>query len=98
MHRTIGLLLLGVLALNLIDYGLTLRALSLGVQEANPFMDFLLHYPPTVDLCKLVAVPLFLVIIWILRHRVNPRRLLYYAWAIFLPYLALTGWHIIYGW
>ena len=96
--RVLGVLLLAVLAFNLIDYGLTLRVLSLGAQEANPLMGFLLHYPPAVAICKLVVVPFLLVIIWLLRHRANPRRLIYYAWALFLPYLALIGWHIIYGW
>ena len=94
MHRTIGLLLLGVLALNLIDYGLTLRALSLGATEGNPIMDWMLQRPPAFDLYKLVAVPSFLVAVWRLRHRVDPRRMAYYAWAVFLPYLSLMGWHV----
>ncbi len=65
--RCIGYTLIAIGVFNFADYLLTLRALSLGIPEGNPYMDALIG-TPWFPIVKLVIVPVGLYRIWMLRH------------------------------
>ncbi len=86
-ERTLFYLLIGTAAFNAADYMLTLLALRLGYRELNPLMDLVVH-TPYFPLIKLVLIPIMLYYVWVRRHLVG-RRIMLYAWIAFLVYLSL---------
>jgi hypothetical protein len=63
--RTLVALLLVVNALNLIDFALTLNALALGADEANPVMATLFEAGPAwAGVFKVAAVALASLLVW----------------------------------
>ncbi len=65
--RWIKVALIGIGIFNFADYFLTLRALSLGIPEGNPYMDALIG-TPWFAVVKLIVVPAGLYRIWMVRH------------------------------
>lgn len=92
IRSTLAITLPGVWLLNVADYFLTCRALAAGAVEVNPVMAMVVGTPlfPAV---KLVAVPLLLLLIWRLRHRV--KRTAAYVWVPLVVYSMLMVWHLI---
>lgn len=86
-ERLLWLLLIGIAAFNKSDFLLTLDALERGFHEANPILAPMVgtHEFPLV---KLVLVPLLLVFLWLIRHRVG-KRLINYVWIPFISYFSL---------
>ncbi len=76
---------------NVLDYLLTLRALNLGFEEANPLVAAIIE-TPLFPLVKLVAVPLVLWGIWLLRRRTRPG-ILRLVWLAFSAYALLMIYH-----
>ena len=91
------ILLIGIFILNIADYVFTEIALSLGAEEANPFLA------PIVDtiwfpIVKVFIVSAFILFIWLVRERIlaGKRRkfILFGLWITFFAYLAVIAWHI----
>ena len=95
--RIFGSLLFFLGILNILDYFFTVKALSLGADEANPVM---LAAMETTDylfpLIKLVLVPLGLFGVWLARGRIAKRSRVIMAslWVVTLAYATVTGWHL----
>ena len=65
----IAVALATIVALNIADYALTLRALERGAREANPIMATLFAHDPTVALAfKLFTAVAVVLVIWQLRR------------------------------
>ncbi len=77
-ERLLWLLLMGIFAFNKVDFLLTLDALEMGFREANPFLVPLVG-TPAFPLVKLLVVPLLLLLVWSIRHRVGDRLVRYMA-------------------
>ncbi len=90
--KWIAYILVAIGALNFADYFLTLRALSFGIEEGNPYMDALIG-TPWFPIVKLLLVPLGLYRIWTLRDGMGwiSRSLLILA---LLAYSWVTGYHM----
>lgn len=69
-RRGITYLLIGIAVFNFADYFLTLRAISLGIQEGNPYMAPLIG-TPWFTVVKLLIVPLGLYRIYNLRRGIG---------------------------
>jgi len=93
-NRILAFLLLGLFLLNIADYAFTVRALSWGVPEANPFMNAIV-FTALFPAVKIGLVTVSLLAIWFLRNRINRlRRVIMLAlWATFLVYAGTTAWH-----
>ena len=92
MHENkLRFMLIAVALFNAADYFLTLAAVSKGAVEGNPFMDAILH-TPFFPLVKLVAVPVGLYWLWVVRHKARPG-FMRLVWVAFLAYGFLTVWH-----
>ncbi|MFO8059804.1 MAG: DUF5658 family protein [Bacillota bacterium] len=78
-------------AFNALDYFLTLRALNLGFEEANPIVAAIIG-TPFFPVVKLVAVPLCLWLMWLLRRRTRPG-VLRLVWVAFSVYVLLMLYH-----
>lgn len=86
-------LLVVVNALNLIDFGLTLNALSLGASEANPLMATLLDVSPVwAGIFKAVAVVVATAIVWGCRRY---RKALVAAVFMVLVFSGVFVYHIV---
>lgn len=86
-------LLVAVNALNLIDFGFTLNALSLGAGEANPVMASLFEAGPVwAGLFKTVAVLVATAIVWECRRY---RKALAAGVLILLVFVAVFVYHIV---
>ena len=86
-ERLLWLLLLGIAAFNKSDYLLTLDALERGFREANPILAPMVG-SYEFHLVKLLLVPLLLMLIWLIRHRMG-ERLVNYVWVPFISYFSL---------
>ncbi len=86
--------ILGAIAVfNFADYFLTLRAISLGIEEGNPYMAALIG-TPWFAVVKLLVVPLGLYRIYTLRRDIGwiSSALLV---VIFTIYTAVTAYHVL---
>ncbi|WP_242661376.1 DUF5658 family protein [Alkaliphilus metalliredigens] len=86
-YKLLWVLLFGTGVFNVCDYFLTLKAIGMGYEEANPLVDGILH-TPLFPITKLLIVPALLVLIWFLRKRVG-KRVMLYAWTVFIAYFSL---------
>ena len=94
-NKMLQTLLIALAALNIADYLLTLRALSLGAVEANPIMAAAINagmFGPV----KLLAVPLICLGIWCARDRVRLAVRGLVAGAV-VVYGGLMVWHGVAG-
>lgn len=92
MVKTRSFMIVGVMLVltglfNVLDYYFTLKALSIGYEEANPVVDIILD-TPLFPIIKLVVIPAMLFIIWLLRDKVE-KRLAWYVGTVFVAYSAL---------
>lgn len=87
-------ILIILIALNVLDYGFTMRAVyALNIPEANPFMDLALG-SPLFALIKLVIVPAMCYIIWVTRESWQQRLLIGGLLGfVLLAYSGVTVWH-----
>ena len=90
-------LLTGILILNIADYVFTEIALSLGAEEANPFLA------PIVDtiwfpIVKVFIISTFVLFIWLVKEYILAGKLkkviLFGLWVAFIAYFAVMVWHI----
>jgi len=90
-NKALRIILIALAAMNVADYLLTLRALSLGATEANPIMAAAMDagmFGPV----KLLAVPLICLGIWCVRDRVRLAVRGMVAGAVAV-YAGLMVWH-----
>lgn len=87
LERLLRLLLYGIAAFNKADYFLTLDALDRGFKEANPLLAPMVG-TYQFHLVKLMLVPLLLIFLWQMRHRIGAS-LVKLAWIPFIGYLTL---------
>lgn len=80
------LVLIGVF--NAADYYFTETLAALGGQELNPLTAPLINTPYFAVL-KLIVIPLLLLFIWLVRKKINPKRLQIYTFVLFLCYFSL---------
>jgi len=91
MERLLWLQLIGIATFNKVDYLMTLEALERGFKEANPFLAPMVgtfEFP----LVKLLLVPLLLLLLWQLRHKIR-RSLVTLAWVPFVAYSSVVLYH-----
>ncbi len=92
-NKALRIILIALAAMNVADYLLTLRALSLGATEANPIMAAAMDaglFGPV----KLLAVPLVCLGIWCARARLRLAVRGMVAGAAVI-YGGLMVWHVI---
>ena len=94
-YRIFNFLLLALAALNLLDYALTLKALSRGVPEGNPLMDAALELG-IFHLVKAALPTALLVLTWLFSDRIRRIRasILVLLTVAVTVYLGVTVWHI----
>ncbi len=94
-YRVFNVLLFLLAVLNLIDYGLTLQALSHGVPEGNPIMDAALDMG-IFHLVKAALPTALLLLAWLFSDRIKRVRLSVLALltVAVLIYMGVTAWHI----
>lgn len=95
--RVLGALLFFLGVFNWLDYFFTVRALSWGIEEANPFMVSALEANDWMfPFVKLALVPAGLLLVWLFRHRIAKARMIVMVslWAVCLSYAGVTAWHI----
>ena len=80
-------LLIGTAAFNVADYLLTVLAISMGHQEANPLINLIVDTAmfPAV---KILIIPVLLYSVWTRRHEVGTR-ILFYSGLVFTVYFFL---------
>lgn len=91
LERLLFLQLIGIAAFNKVDYLMTLEALERGFKEANPLLAPLVH-SYEFPLVKLLLVPLLLILLWQLRHRIGAA-LVRIAWLPFAAYTSVVLYH-----
>ncbi|SCZ81845.1 hypothetical protein SAMN03080599_03090 [Acidaminobacter hydrogenoformans DSM 2784] len=91
MDRLLWLQLIGIAAFNKVDYLMTLEALERGYKEANPLLASMVgtfQFP----LVKLLLVPLLLIFMWQMRHRIG-KSLVTLTWVPFTAYSMVVLYH-----
>ena len=91
MDRLLWLQLIGIAAFNQVDYLMTLEALERGYKEANPLLASMVgtfQFP----LVKLLLVPLLLIFMWQMRHRIG-KSLVTLTWVPFAAYSMVVLYH-----
>ena len=91
MDRLLWLQLIGIAAFNKVDYLMTLEALERGYKEANPLLASMVgtfQFP----LVKLLLVPLLLIFMWQMRHRIG-KSLVTLTWVPFVAYSSVVLYH-----
>lgn len=86
-------ILTGLVALNVLDAALTIRALDGGATEMNPLMhDLIVTHPGLFFATKMVLVGLGSAILW--RHRERTSAVLG-SIVVFLAYYAAVVWQMV---
>ncbi len=93
--KTLAFLLISISAFNIADYIFTERAISWGIEEANPWVLLMMetgYYP----FLKIGLVSFLLLGIWYARFHFNnlSRAIIFGLWLTFVSYFAVTVWHI----
>ena len=86
-YKLVGFFLICTGIFNILDYFLTLKALGMGYEEANPIINVILD-TPLFPIYKLIVVQGLLTLIWTLRYKVV-KRLHLYAGIVFIAYFLL---------
>lgn len=89
------ILLIAICILNITDYFFTVKAISLGANEANPIMNAIIH-TPLFPVVKLILVPGSLLLIWIYRFKIKRLQtlILVLLWIVFAGYLSVKVYHL----
>ena len=92
--RLTWLLLVGIGIFNKIDYFLTTHFVGMGFRELNPLMKPIVE-TMTFSLLKLAVVPLLLIVLWKIRHKMGSQ-LVQYLTLPFMGYLGLMVYFRVY--